>query len=319
MRFKIADIIRHRNGLALFRVMSRNLDLGMYQLRCMEDNSPHMFAGSLVDSMFIRVSPPELTMDVSSLPLRFNLTPEYCPSYASVPSPIPPLLKVESPTHPPAISPSTDVAVSLPGLPRGYYLKAFRKAWPGEMILSTIGIVQRCKSPQGKPTLYHPILGRLSDFDKSCELGIPGIPEGWSVVAYRKPRQGEHCIRLGSREVFMCKDDVWASHNHYVIVEKTPAITPCDGTLPGLPSGYKLRCFGKVHEGRYYVDTVGNLKSGPAKNRLVLDRIEPPAPVHDEVVTEYETEVGGVSFWTSSQIPKVPTGRTGRTRKVVVQ
>jgi len=305
MKFNVGHYIRHVNGVKEFRVYTRDPNRGVYALK--EDDSPviHYYAACHVDAMYRHVGYEKGRPFNESMVAACSAVLDAPKVYAAQPL---------NPTLP--IAP--DVAVSLPGLPSGYYLKAFRKASPGDLVLNTSGAVVPVKITQNGMTLYRTIVGRVSDLHKWSDptSRIPGVPEGWTVIAYRRPKTGEQCFRLGSTEVFTCGENDWAEKRCYVIVQKIPRITPCDGTLPGIPKEYKLVGFGAVKEDQFFIDTVGSLKPGPAKNRLVLEQL-PGRPL--EVVTEYECRMDHQIFWTQEETTRLSMVFTGRTRKVVVQ
>lgn len=292
MKFRVDQFIRHVNGVQAYRVHSVDRINCVYGLKKPESPVIDYYAATHVDHMYV-VSVPESQAEfeeMASSLLGYEAKPD-----------------AES---------SADVTVSLPGLPAGYYLKAFRKASLGELILNTNGAVRTASLTIDKKLLYRPIVGRMSDLTAPTPQ-IPGIPLGWLVVAYRKPVAGEYCIRLGSGgEVFQCEHDDWASRQYYLIVRRKPNTTPCDGTLPGIPKEFKLVKFGDVGSHQFYLDSVGELKNGPAENRLVLEK-------RVGVITEYEIYAIGATAWAVLDSYCFPSDvrikYTGRTRKVVVQ
>lgn len=310
MKFRRLDLIRHRNGTAEFEVVAALSPEGMYVLRKVGESSLYSLSDNLVDSMFVKMFP----LDESSAwgqPGPFqNYVHEvrFMPGGANAATPV---------------TPASDVSVSLRGIPAGYYLKSFRKAEPGELILNTSGAVDTAKITQNGMTLYRPIVGKVSSLNVLNPNPIPGVPDGWTVVAYRVPVEGDNYLNTMSDGVLHQVIGQSSPSSKRLIVRRIPRLTSCDGTLPGIPKGYRLVAFGAVNEKQFYIDTVGTLKQGPAKHRLVLEPLKDGPVKQPEVVEEYEIDCWGATVWAHIRSYVFPDGAnvryTGATRKVVVQ
>lgn len=162
---------------------------------------------------------------------------------------------------------SDDTKVMLEGIPKGYYLKSFRLVGPLDLIIKTNGKV--CLGDEGYPgkCLFHPIIGKMAP-EKSSILGIHA---GYELVRIGEPEAGDHYIfRDGVVHLAVSKVGGWV----YPIVRKIDDTPPCDGTLPGIPNGFKVLRFGEVRPDEFYYDSVGNLRQGPSNHRIALARIE---------------------------------------------
>lgn len=163
-----------------------------------------------------------------------------------------------------------DVAVTLEGIPQGYYLKAFRPAGPADLIIKTNGVI--CKESDHfvkKKSLIRPIVAQIPEANPD----VPGIPAGYELVRVGSPHPGDLAIGYEG-EVEECF--IRIINKNRPIVRKKVNLTPCNGILPGIPLGYKVVRFGDVSPEEFYFDTVGNLKQGPSKHRLVVVKREVP-------------------------------------------
>lgn len=355
MKFRVGDIVRHVNGVKEFVVYTTDRIQCVYGLK--EEGSPvvHYYAASHVDSMYRHVYPLDESsvlrnyQKLAALAVGYGAKPDAsldnfvnkikfvpgrgwvhsdgesmvskCSAILDTPS-VHAAESVAAKNCPSIVSPASDVAVILRGLPAGYYLKSFRKAEPGDLILNTRGVVVPAKITQNGMTLYRSIVGKVSSLNVLNPNPIPGVPDGWTVISYRVPSDGEKYLTTvsGSDEVVTADRAV---NFKRLVVKPTPRLTTCDGTLPGIPKGYRLVGFGAVNEKQFYIDTVGNLKSGPAKHRLILEPLVDGPVKQPEVATEYEIECWGATVWAHIGSYVFPDGAnvnyTGRTRKVVVQ
>lgn len=163
-----------------------------------------------------------------------------------------------------------DVAVTLEGIPQGYYLKAFRAAGPADLILKTNGVI--CRETDHfvkKKSLIRPIVAEIPP----AMPHVPGVPAGYELVRVGSPHPGDLAIGYEG-EVEECF--IHIVNKNRPIVRKKINLAPCTGVLPGIPLGYKVVRFGDVSPEEFYFDTVGNLKQGPSKHRLVVEKVEPP-------------------------------------------
>jgi hypothetical protein len=182
-----------------------------------------------------------------------------------------------------------DVAVTLEGIPRGYYLKAFRPAGPADLIIKTDGVI--CKEEptyfKSKVPLIRPIVAEIPP----AMPHVPGVPAGYELVRVGSPHPGDLAIGYEG-EVEECF--IHIVNKNRPIVRKKINLAPCTGVLPGIPLGYKVVRFGDVSPEEFYFDTVGNLKQGPSKHRLVVEKRSAPS-ILNAAIDRIEGEMGALS------------------------
>lgn len=173
-----------------------------------------------------------------------------------------------------AVELPADVAVTLEGIPQGYYLKAFRAAGPADLTIKTNGVIckEDCNYRGTKEPLLRPIVAKISE----AKPRVPGIRDGFELVRVGTPQPGDLFVdAIGG--VAECMKPSPTSFRP--IVRKKVSLQQCNGILPGIPLGFTVVRFGDVSPEEFYFDTVGTLKQGPSKNRLVLKKVEPPISI----------------------------------------
>lgn len=326
--FQFRDIIRHRTGVRQYVVLSSlhaHQVGGMYQLLESDGQGEVSLACSTVDENFIlverRIQDEVVTEDASHalklqqefmsgmmVDMETGFVPNYLFSmprgagkrpafekiarlarlygtdvYASAKTgrwvKAAPPVKIDRNAAVPE-----DVAVTLEGIPQGYYLKAFRPAGPADLIIKTNGVI--CKETDHfvkKKSLIRPIVAQIPE----AKHDVPGVPVGYELVRVGSPHPGDLAIGYEG-EVEECF--IHIVNKNRPIVRKKINISPCTGVLPGIPLGYKVVRFGDVSPEEFYFDTVGTLKQGPSKHRLVVEKVAEPRNL-DEAFSLYEREM----------------------------
>lgn len=314
-RFQFNDVIRHRTGVSLFHVWVSNLPKDMYLVKP-EGAAAGVFQAlgcDYVDNNFIlverRIHDEVITEDevhaaklactmercvvdmetgfvpmtfFSSKPRKEGKLAALAMGYGTdlnASSKKGVWVKADKPVNiDQSVKLPPDVAVTLEGLPEGYYLKAFRPAGPADLIIKTNGKIckEDCTYRKGKTPLLRPIVAEIPQ----PKPVVPGVPDGFELVRIGQAHPGELFLSL-SGGILECVGPVVL--NSQSIVRKKVVTSPCNGILPGIPLGFRVVRFGDPGPDEFYFDTVGTLKQGPSNYRIVVEKVEAPEYVQGHV------------------------------------